>query len=213
MSDKSTTEVAKPAEAPKQERPPILLPKRNALGDSPAPAEAIPQPQSGYIAAVPDKALSIDPASIPKEATQEQAARKPYWIGRCVGAPFHSVHVASIAFQTTSFSIVNGAPANQKIGSLIHLTDEEVKKVMEDSMRVAWRKNVVKKKVGREVRSEIIWERIDLRRANEALLPGDKLTAHFIFMVKLEPGQKIPLGVVDDEGNPLPTPKPLIVAA
>jgi hypothetical protein len=172
---------------------------------------AEPKIQSILSVVTPGRPLSIDKKDVPAETTLDRLPRKPYWIGRCNGAPFHSVHVGSIVFPGHSFSIINGSPANQKIGALVQLTDDQVKKIKEESMKVAWRKTVIRKKVGREVKTEIAFDRVDLRSVNEVLMPGDKLTAHFVFVVALDPGQKIPLGTVDDEGKPLPTPQPLIV--
>lgn len=156
------------------------------------------------------KAVRIPAAEVPKETTLEQLPRKPYWCGVVANAPFHGQMVGGLKFQKHTHALVNGQPANAKIGSLLQLSDEAVKKIVAASKRVAWRKRVVTKKMGKEVKTEIAWDRIDLDRAEERLLPGDKLTAHYIFIAALDRGQRIPLGVRDEDGKPLPCPKTLI---
>jgi hypothetical protein len=192
---------------------PLALPNQPGMkktNEIPSSA-AITVPQAAIpMASLPGKPVSIDKRDVPVETTLDKLPKKPYWIGACSNAPFHSCLVGGIAFQRSSFSLVNGAPANPKIGSLIQLSDEQLRKVKEDSLKVAWRKNEIRKKVGKEIKVEVTWDRVDLRRASESLLPGDKLTAHYIFINELERGQKIPIGVMDEEGKPLPSPKPLI---
>jgi hypothetical protein len=185
--------------------------KKNVLGDLPVPADLVPA--SHFMSIAPSKSLSIDQKDIPVEATLESLPRKPYWAGVTSDAPFHSVQIAHTTLQRVSYNLVNGQPANPKLGMLVKLDETQLKKIIEESKKVAWRKREIKKKVGKEIRTETVYDRIDLRSVNEVLLRGDKLTAHYIYIAPMEAGQRIPVGVMDEEGRPLPTPAPLIKVA
>lgn len=187
------------------------------LSPSPAPASksavAVAEPEvQTFVPVTPVtvKPITIDAKDVPKETTQDKLPTKPYWGGVKPGAPFDSVTIGHITFQKTSFNLVGGVPANPKIGMLMNLTEEQLKKIVKQSQEVAWRRLVTTRKVGKEVKTITNWERVDLRSVNERLMPGDKLTAHFAFLAELPRGGKPPVGVIDEDGNPLSSPDPLI---
>lgn len=179
---------------------------------APAPfsGPVVPSVQTFAPAPVSVKSLSIDPKDIPKETTEENIPTKPYWGGVKAGAPFDNITIGHITFQKTSFNLVGGVAANPKIGMLMHLTTEQKDKILKQSMEIAWRKKVIVRKIGKEVKTIIDYDRVDLRSMSERLMPGDKLTAHYVFLAEMQRGQKVPVGVIDEDGQPLPSPDPLI---
>lgn len=162
-------------------------------------------------AAPPGEKLTLPEALVPKVVDQSDLPRKPYWVGTCHGAPFHSTRIAGIEFPKHSFeNIANVGPSNHKLGTLLMLTDQQIEEVMKKSVMTGWRRNIVEKR-GKDGKKRVIsdtWKSVHYD-ANNPPIANDRLTANFVYMRKLKIGQRIPIGVKDENGDDFKTPDPL----
>lgn len=155
--------------------------------------------------------ISLPEELVPKAVNAKDLPKQPYWVGTCHGSPFHATRIAGIEFPGSSFENPPGkGPTNHKLGTMLMLTDEQVKAVLARSAQTGWRRKIVEKRMknGKKVVVSDTWSAIHYD-ANNPPLSGDKLTANFVYMRKLKHGQRIPLGLVDEFGDPLRTPEPL----
>jgi hypothetical protein len=155
--------------------------------------------------------ITLPDSLIPVALTKAQLPKQEYWAGTCKNPCFHATRIAGWEFPEYSFDNPPGrGPSNHKLGTKLMLTEDEVKLILLKSVQVGWRHNIVEKrdKKGKKVVVGDTWKPVHYD-AGEPALAGDKLTAHFVYLRKLKPGQKIPIGLFDSEGDPLPRPAPL----
>ena len=162
--------------------------------------------------------ISLPPELVPIAVTKEQMPRQPYWVGTCKNPCFHATRIAGFEFPGSSFENPPGkGPSNHKLGTMLMLTKDEELMIVAKSVSVGWRHKFIQKKVGVGKNAKLLtvvdkWEPVHYDAGNPPI-PGDTLTADYVFMRKLKPGQRIPLGLIDSDGEPLPTPQPLRVRA
>lgn len=154
------------------------------------------------------KALRVDAKAIPAVVEAKSVPTKRYWIGCVKGSPYQVMYCAGQDFPfTTDHRVLNEEGTQSMplpvLGVVRNLTDEQVRMIMDESVHQAWRPR--REKPDRTA----AWEKINLHDVRQALRPGDRMTAHFIYMYELAPNENPPQGVRGLDGKELKTPDTL----
>lgn len=147
---------------------------------------------------------------VPKRVQADSLPTKRYHIGCIPGSPFESMYVGHQdfpLFSTDRVQGIKGTPVQTipKIGKIVEWTDEQLEWVLRMAAMTAWRTH------SRQPDRSSRWESVRLADPGKVYQPGDKLTAHYIYIDPLPPGKDVSPGIHDAKGNFLPTPEPLMV--
>lgn len=159
--------------------------------------------------------LKVDVADVPKFTMGKDVKFKRYHVGCVKDAPFNQMWILNREFPyMTSTTLPNpNAPDSsrmiEQLGCVMELADDEVEAIRKASLRRGWRYHG-KPPTLADITPSSRWQPLRLGESGVYYRPGDKLDAHFCYIVPLEDGQSIYPGVVDAHGNDIPTPAPLL---
>jgi len=171
------------------------------------------------------KSLHVDPKDMPDRVSAEHLPTKRYHVGCLPGSPFTTMYCGNIDFPLVNGTRIPGSAEGREpqmiehMGTVKSLTEDQVKFILKAAMLDAWRshgKHADDAKKGVPSRR---WEHIPLgndsegkpRKKGAYFAPGDKLSAHFIYMRELADGEEITFGVKTQAGGYMPVPTPLLV--
>lgn len=159
--------------------------------------------------------LKVDAADVPKFTMGKDVKMKRYHVGCVKDAPFNQMMILNREFPyMTGTTMPNpNAPDSsrmiEQLGCIMELADDEVDAIKKASTRRGWRYHG-KPPAHEDVVASSRWQCLRLGEPGVYFRPGDKLDAHFCYIVPLEEGQTIYPGVVDNQGKDIPTPAPLL---
>lgn len=156
--------------------------------------------------------LKVPASQVPKYATNADVKTKRYHVGCIKGSPFNCMRILNREFPYMTGDITRNpnAPEStrqmEKLGCEMELADDELALLLKASTMRGWRYHG--EPGGENVSSR--WQCLRLGEPNVYFRPGDKLDAHFVYIVPMAEGERLYPGVMDNDGRDLPTPAPLL---